>query len=75
MAKIINTWLILFLLVVTIMNGSYSVEATARGNKLEKNDSVHKSQKFGKMIDCMILHHNCLVYPYLWPLYYMFCSL
>ncbi|GAU37997.1 hypothetical protein TSUD_205370 [Trifolium subterraneum] len=39
-----NAFLVLVLLVVAILNG-YSVEGAGRGNHLEKDDPVYKSQK------------------------------
>jgi hypothetical protein len=73
MAKVITTSLILVLLVVAIINDC-NVEGAKRANQHEKDDHIYKSQKLDPGIDCLILYKKCLIFPYLWPLYYKLCA-
>ncbi|CAJ2635037.1 unnamed protein product [Trifolium pratense] len=69
----ISASLVLILLVGAMFLHGYGAEGVGTGNPPKKEDDVYNSRKFGQCIDCMIFYNVCVLNPFLWPLYQMFC--
>jgi hypothetical protein len=70
-----TTLFVLVILVAVILNG-YSAECVGRGNQLEKDGTVYKSQKATQTplsIRCALLRDLCLRYPEFCSEYYRLC--
>ncbi|CAJ2675368.1 unnamed protein product [Trifolium pratense] len=68
-------FLVLVLLVAAILSG-YIVEGVGRGNQLEKDGPVYKSQKATRRllsIQCVLLGDLCARDPETCPEYYRLC--